>query len=334
MEQFRIDIDKIVSIKPSCYSKNGWNWKLIVPALSALLAVILSAVLFFSDRFADNPEQSLSAQSIFAGEDEYINHIRNVEFHDVELKIVTIQRGDNFWVVARRNGVDIDTLIGANPYWNNLLARTEQHIVVPSEKGVLHFITELDEIEEIIREHSASTDDIVIQRLPFLHRYYRKLLTDPPPIAVFVKGARPTTANMTASLAAQFSLREMFRSPLGGRFSSFFGSRIHPIFNRRRFHNGIDIAARHGTPVGAPARGRVISAGWMGGFGKAVVIAHPQGYKTLCGHLSRIHVRPGQYVYPGKFIGRVGSTGYSTGPHLHFTLWKNGREIDPMKVLW
>ena len=334
MEHFRIDLEKIVSINPFGATVSGWKRNILIPLGAGMFAILVSMILFFSITSGETREQSLSAHSIFAGEDEYIDTIRNVEFRDVELKIVTIKRGDNFWVVARRNGVDIDTLIGANPYWNNLLARTEQHIVVPSERGVLHFITDLDEIDEIISEHKVPADDVVIQSLPFMYRYYRKFVSNPSPIAVYVKGARPTIANMTASLAAQFSIREMFRSPLGGRFSSFFGNRVHPIFNRRGFHNGIDIAARRGTPVGSPARGRVISAGWMGGFGKAVVIAHPQGYKTLCGHLSRIHVRPGQYVYPGKIIGRVGSTGYSTGPHLHFTLWKNGREIDPMKVLW
>jgi murein DD-endopeptidase MepM/ murein hydrolase activator NlpD len=72
----------------------------------------------------------------------------------------------------------------------------------------------------------------------------------------------------------------------------------------------------------------------MGGYGKAVIINHSQGYRTLYGHLSVIYVRPGQRVNPGRLVGKVGSTGWSTGPHLHFTIWHNGRLINPMQVLW
>jgi len=139
---------------------------------------------------------------------------------------------------------------------------------------------------------------------------------------------------MTNKMAKQFEVREMFRSPLGGRLSSFYGRRNHPIFRKRSFHNGIDIATRYYTAVGAARAGRVTSAGWMGGFGKAIIIQHDKGYRTLYGHLSRINVRNGQYVKAGRIIGRVGSTGFSTGPHLHFTMWKNKKLINPLKVLW
>ena len=78
----------------------------------------------------------------------------------------------------------------------------------------------------------------------------------------------------------------------------------------------------------------VEDTGWMGGYGKAVIINHQNGYKTLYGHLSAICTRPGAKVKPGTFIGRVGSTGWSTGPHLHFTVWHNGQLVNPMNLLW
>ena len=107
---------------------------------------------------------------------------------------------------------------------------------------------------------------------------------------------------MTDKLAQKFQLREMFRSPLGGRYSSFYGRRRHPIFRKRHFHNGVDIATRYGTLVGASSSGRVIYTGWMGGYGKVVIISHKKGYKTLYGHLSKILTRRGRYVKKGRII--------------------------------
>ena len=115
--------------------------------------------------------------------------------------------------------------------------------------------------------------------------------------------------------------------------SSFSYRRWHPILHRYRPHHGTDFGARRGTPLLAVNSGRVSFAGWMGGYGKVVKIRHAGGYESLYAHQSRIRVKRGQRVKKGQIIGYVGSTGRSTGPHLHFGLMKNGRWIDPMKVL-
>jgi murein DD-endopeptidase MepM/ murein hydrolase activator NlpD len=115
--------------------------------------------------------------------------------------------------------------------------------------------------------------------------------------------------------------------------SSFSYRRWHPILHRYRPHHGTDFGARRGTPLLAVNDGRVSYAGWMRGYGKVVKIRHAGGYESLYAHQSRIRVKRGQYVKKGQVIGYVGSTGRSTGPHLHFGLMKNGRWIDPMKVL-
>jgi len=115
--------------------------------------------------------------------------------------------------------------------------------------------------------------------------------------------------------------------------SSFSYRRWHPILHRYRPHHGTDFGARRGTPLLAVNDGKVIYAGWMGGYGRVVKIKHADGYISLYAHQSRIRVKRGQYVKKGQIIGYVGSTGRSTGPHLHFGLMKNGRWIDPMKVL-
>jgi len=130
-------------------------------------------------------------------------------------------------------------------------------------------------------------------------------------------------------------LRKAFlRSPL--RFtrisSGYSHRRLHPILKRRRPHLGIDYAAPTGTPVHAAADGVVRSAGWQGGFGKAVRLRHANGFETLYGHLSRILVRRGQRVSQGAPIGRVGATGLATGPHLDYRMTRNGRSVNPLRV--
>ncbi len=130
-------------------------------------------------------------------------------------------------------------------------------------------------------------------------------------------------------------LRKAFlRSPLRfTRISSRFShSRLHPILKKRRPHLGIDYAAPRGTPVNASADGVVTFAGRQGGFGRLVRLRHANGYETMYGHLSRIHVRRGQRVSQGDRIGAVGSTGLSTGPHLDYRMKLNGRYVNPLQI--
>jgi murein DD-endopeptidase MepM/ murein hydrolase activator NlpD len=122
------------------------------------------------------------------------------------------------------------------------------------------------------------------------------------------------------------------RMPVSGRVTSRFGERFHPILGYERFHAGVDLGAAAGTPIVAAADGRVVSAGWHGGYGRAVSIAHSGGLETKYGHMSRIAAYPGELVHRGDVIGYVGSSGLSTGPHLHFEVTKNGRAVNPMSV--
>jgi murein DD-endopeptidase MepM/ murein hydrolase activator NlpD len=115
--------------------------------------------------------------------------------------------------------------------------------------------------------------------------------------------------------------------------SSFSKRRYLPILKRYRPHHGTDFGAKRGTPLLAVNAGKVIYSGYMGGYGKVVKIKHKGGYVSLYAHQSRIRVKRGSHVRKGQVIGHVGSTGRSTGPHLHFGLTKNGRWVNPMRVL-
>ena len=118
--------------------------------------------------------------------------------------------------------------------------------------------------------------------------------------------------------------------PVAGRITSPFGYRYHPILKRNKMHTGVDIAAPSGTPIGAGGGGEVIFAGWRGGYGNTVIIDHGGGRTTLYAHMSSIAVRVGQVVSRRQLVGRVGSTGLSTGPHLHYEARRNGSPVNPL----
>ena len=118
----------------------------------------------------------------------------------------------------------------------------------------------------------------------------------------------------------------------GMRTSSYSIRRFHPISKKYKRHTGIDYSAAHGTPIFATAGGTVEFAGWRGGYGKIVVIRHPNGYKTYYGHCSRLLVKKGTYVKQGQTIARVGRTGQATGPHVHYEIRINGKPVNPNSI--
>lgn len=121
--------------------------------------------------------------------------------------------------------------------------------------------------------------------------------------------------------------------PCNARVTSNYGYRRHPIFRVRSFHSGIDLGARAGTPVKASNGGIVIYSGWYTGYGKTVIVSHGNNKSTLYAHLTATNVSRGEKVAQGGIVGKVGSTGYSTGPHLHFEYRQNGKHTNPMAVL-
>lgn len=123
------------------------------------------------------------------------------------------------------------------------------------------------------------------------------------------------------------------RLPLASAgLSGRFGVRYHPILGGWRQHSGVDLAAPTGSPVYAPSPGVVVAAQWWGGYGLFVAVDHGQGMQTRYGHLSAVAVVVGQQVGMGQVLGFVGSTGLSTGPHLHYEMRFNGRPLDPLSA--
>ena len=144
-----------------------------------------------------------------------------------------------------------------------------------------------------------------------------------PPVQAVAKPAGPVTRKV------------LFEAPVKGyRINSPFGLRKLAIEAKARAHKGVDIAAPTGTSVFATTEGKVLRAGYQaGGYGNFIEVQHPNGMTSLYGHLSRIDVHSGKAVTAGERIGLVGSTGYSTGPHLHFEVRRNGGQVDPAKIV-
>lgn len=146
-----------------------------------------------------------------------------------------------------------------------------------------------------------------------------------------------TEVSKTQKEGVSISVTGGFVKPVPGRITSPFGSRIHPIFKRRIFHSGIDIGAPYGTPIKAANSGRVIFVGWYSGYGKVVIIDHGNigglPTTTLYAHMSTTIAKQGSHVAKGQIIGKIGTTGYSTGPHLHFEVRQKGNPVNPLSFI-
>ncbi len=173
-----------------------------------------------------------------------------------------------------------------------------------------------------MRKQKKSTLADVNDNLKLLERQENQLLAE----------SAALTGVITASYGGGGGTGDLMW-PVNGPVTSPFGYRIHPILGYRRMHTGIDIGVGYGTPIRASDTGKVIYATWMGGYGNVIIIDHGAGISTLYAHQSSLAVGSGAHVSRGQTIGYVGSTGLSTGPHLHYEVRVNGNPVDPMGYL-
>jgi murein DD-endopeptidase MepM/ murein hydrolase activator NlpD len=269
---------------------------------------------------------------------------------DQEAIVIKIKKGDNFWNISRANHITVDQLETLNPDVDpdkifpgeKLIIRPANpklDVVVELENKVMEAIPfrveyikdkNLYKNEKKIIKEGIEGQKEVIYNIVLRNGYQSSLQVKSErdlknPVNAIVKIGTKTTVSMGG--------RINYGVVRGKRVSSRYGSRIHPITGRRRFHSGLDIAAPHGSPVYAYAAGKIVEAGWNGGYGKCILIDHGNGLKTRYGHLSTIYVRVGQRVATEAKIGAVGSTGNSTGPHLHFEVIKWGWTKNPLNYI-
>jgi len=238
-----------------------------------------------------------------------------------------VKKGENFWTIRTDYGIDLYTLIGANPSLP-FAASVNQKLNILSETGTLHTTAKGESPASIAALYKV--DEKKLKADNGLSWFSGLREGD----VLFVAGAKPL--RMTAQWNNYFSRRGIFGIPFAGwgkGWTSGFGVRKDPLTGAVKKHKGMDFKAGYGEQVYAAAGGRVVFAGVSGGYGNLVQIAHGNGYLTYYGHLSTIQVKQGQKVKRGQGIGKVGATGRVTGPHLHFEIRKNGVALDPLLLI-
>lgn len=208
-----------------------------------------------------------------------------------------VEAGETLWGISRDTGVRVEALAAANHLSVDAVLHPGQTLVVPAPEGTA----------PVLSIERARGRDRALSGRP---------------------GAQVGFA--FRALAADARSLEQ---PSEGLLTSRFGWRTHPIFGTREFHTGVDIANRIGTPIRAAESGIVRFVGWMGGYGRLIVVAHANGLETSYSHLSSMLVGLGQRVVRGDLLGRMGNSGWSTGPHLFFEVRRNGVPLDPLPFL-
>ena len=232
----------------------------------------------------------------------------------------TIKKGDIIGDLAGGFGLSQDTLLSANGIKNSRLIQIGQVLRIPNQDGIFYTVKKGDTIAAIAEKYQSGSDEI---------RIANELFSDTVKSGetLFIPGARMDWVER------QEINGDLFIWPTAGYITSPYGYRKSPFTGIRQFHSGLDIGSAEGTAVRAAMSGRVHSVGWDPILGNYAVINHHSGYRTMYGHMSVVRVKSGAYVGTGERIGNVGSTGLSTGPHLHFTVYKSGITVNPRTLM-
>lgn len=263
---------------------------------------------------------------------------------------IEVKEGDTIWDIAEKNHVTVEQLQKLNTQLDG-----EMHIypgdklVIKAEKPVLDVVIvyEITASEEIPYQTEYISDANLYesqrqtvtagvngkQEVDYQITLENNLETGRKLLETRIITAPVNSKVKVGTKKAVSRSGSNFGVVNGSRISSLFGYRVHPITGEKIFHKGIDIAASQGSPVYAYANGTVIYAGWKSGYGNFIAIDHGGGMVTHYGHLSAIYVSVGQRVAVRQKIGAVGSTGVSTGPHLHFEVLINGEYKNPQNYL-
>lgn len=236
----------------------------------------------------------------------------------VSLRSYTVKSGDTLEKIARRYGLRQDTLISANNLRNASSIKPGVSLRIPNMDGINHKVRKGENLSLVAKAYGVD-----VTRLLDANDLATGTITVGQ--SLFIPNARLSSASL------QDFYGQRFVWPASGRISSPFGYRANPFSGMRTFHSAIDIVLSTGTRVKATSGGRVADTGYNSVFGNYIILKHDSGYQSLYAHLSSIGVKEGSQVSQGAVIGLSGNTGQSTGPHLHFSIFRNGQAIDPLK---
>lgn len=241
----------------------------------------------------------------------------------VSFQSYKVQPGDSISSITKKFGLNnISTLIAVNDIDNVRQLRAGQKLKIPSIDGLFYTVQKGNSLQGLSLKYGVTMEDLLdVNELETSELSAGQV--------IFIPGAKMEPSALSRAMG------ELFRSPLktSYRLTSHFGPRADPFTGARSNHTGVDMACPTGTPILAAASGTITYSGTSPVFGYYVIINHGNGYQSLYGHMSKILAKKGQWVSQGTRIGLVGSTGYSTGPHLHFTVFKNGKLVDPLSLI-
>lgn len=231
-----------------------------------------------------------------------------------------VRPGDNLWNISRTYQVELKILMSVNKLDSNSILQVGQRLEIPGGKARVHIICRGETMWDIARHYNVDLAEL--QRLNSNKQANNLKVGD----QIKLPGDTVRVA-FSESLKPSRSIVSRFAWPIQGTITSKYGWRDSG------FHHGLDIAGDLGDPVRAAAGGVVSSTGYISLYGNTVIIDHPDGKQTLYAHLNQIKVKPGDRVARGTIIATVGSTGRSTGPHLHFEIKQGEIREDPLAYL-
>ena len=293
-----------------------------VITLGACSLVLLVSVIVLRSRPVQDGKGGLETPGIPLVTEETLESAESVS-PDYELSYTSyrVRPGDMIGIIADQKGVTQDTIISVNNIRSSRLLQIGMFLKIPSMPGILYTVRKDNEtIASIAEKYEVDAEKCAAVN----HRGLEDTLS--AGVTLFVPDAAMDW------VTRQEINGDLFHKPIRARWylSSKFGWRASPFTGA---HSGVDMACPQGTPIYAALPGTVTATGYNNTYGNYVIITHHSGYKTLYGHMSAILAVKGQYVTTDTRIGRVGSTGMSTGPHLHFTVFKNGKQVNPQN-LW
>ena len=312
-----------------------------VPAIPASALLILGLGLFFilhgsgalawMDREVVESEKDSGSQynlALYAGiqtpelsKEKIGDEIPLDLMETFEWQSYKVKKGDSVSKIASDFSISMDAIIASNGISNARALREGEVLRIPNMDGIPYTVKNGDSLSGISQSMGVPLEAILDAN---------DLQDDNinPGLILFIPGARMNREDL------RLALGELFIYPLkGARLSSPYGWRNDPFTGVRSFHAAIDLSSPQGTPIMAAMDGKVSTLGYNATYGNYIILSHSSPYQTMYAHLYSFNVKKGDAVRQGSIIGAVGTTGYSTGPHLHFAVFKSGKAVNPLDFL-
>lgn len=312
--------------------------ELVIPVIISFLFIsIVSLILFWflssekQFKLSKIDPELISDAMLIYDLDEYIDYQEYADFEisgsgefvleSLKVSAYRVKEGESLGSIARHFGLSLGTIISYNSINDVRKVRAGSEINVPSKDGILYTVRRGDSIEKLASNYDSDFNLICD---------YNNISSDVIRVGqqLFLPGAQIDDYDLNKALG------RLFEQPVPGRLTSLFGPRYDPFTGKKRIHYGIDIANRINTPVKTSMSGTVIYIDHRPkGYGKYVVVKHRDGYQTLYAHLNSISVKKGDWLKQGQVVGLMGSTGRSTGVHLHFSIFRNNVALNPLNYV-